>query len=97
MLEIRDGLIAVIPLILPHGIHGGCLPFGEVRGGDFALSEIPHPFRVLFPIANIGINSLYTSTYFALITISQFLHGSLTLKNQKYLIEFVQNSFFCQI
>ena len=24
-------------------------------------------------------------------------HGSLTLKNQKYLIEFVQNSFFCQI
>ena len=23
--------------------------------------------------------------------------GSLTLKNQKYLIEFVQNSFFCQI
>lgn len=75
MLEIRDGLIAVIPLILPHGIHGGCLPFGEVRGGDFALSEIPHPFRVLFPIANIGINSLYTSTYFALITISQFLQS----------------------
>ena len=26
-----------------------------------------------------------------------FLSGSLTLKNQKYLIEFVQNSFFCQI
>ena len=27
----------------------------------------------------------------------KYYSGSLTLKNQKYLIEFVQNSFFCQI
>lgn len=24
--------------------RGGSLPVGEARGGDFALSELPHPF-----------------------------------------------------
>ena len=28
-------------------LHGGCLPFGEARGGDLALSELPHPCHVL--------------------------------------------------
>ena len=27
--------------------RGGCLPFGEARGGDLALSELPHPCHVL--------------------------------------------------
>ena len=28
-------------------LRGGCLPFGEARGGVFALSELPHPCHVL--------------------------------------------------
>ena len=42
-------------LQLAPGKRGGCLPFGEARGGDFALSEIPHPCRGLFPAAKIRI------------------------------------------
>ena len=43
------------PLILAPGKRDGCLPFGEARGGDFALSEIPHPYRGLFPTAKVRI------------------------------------------
>ena len=28
-------------------LRGGCLPFGEARGGVFARSELPHPCHVL--------------------------------------------------
>lgn len=34
--------------------RGGFLPEGEARGGGFALSELPHPFRDLFLAANIA-------------------------------------------
>ncbi len=37
----------LVILILAPGIRAGCLPFGEARGGGFALSEIPHPSRGL--------------------------------------------------
>lgn len=49
------------PSRLAPGIRGGCLPFGEARGGGFALSEIPHPYRGLFPdakIRNFSINQI---------------------------------------
>ena len=41
------------PFKFAPGIHGGCLPFGEARGGGFARSEIPHPYRGLFPVAKV--------------------------------------------
>ena len=47
------------PSRLAPGIRGGCLPFGEARGGVFALSEIPHPYRGLFPNAKIRNFSIY--------------------------------------
>ena len=34
-------------------IRAGCLPEGEARGGDFALSELPHPSRGLFLAAKV--------------------------------------------
>ena len=47
------------PSRLAPGIRGGCLPFGEARGGGFALSEIPHPYRGLFPDAKIRNFSIF--------------------------------------
>ena len=31
-------------------LRGGCLPFGEARGGVFARSELPHPCHVLLSL-----------------------------------------------
>ena len=41
------------PLIFAPGIRGGCLPYGEARGGDFALGDVPHPCRGLNLAAKI--------------------------------------------
>lgn len=35
------------PLVFAPGIRGGCLLYGEARGGDFARNDLPHPRRDL--------------------------------------------------
>ncbi len=35
------------PLNFAPRLRGGYLPLGEARGGDFALSELPHPYHGL--------------------------------------------------
>ena len=41
--------------IFAPGERVGCLPIGEARGGDFALIDMPHPVRDLFPVAKVRI------------------------------------------
>ena len=41
------------PYILAPGTRSECLPEGEARGGDFALSEIPHSYYGLYPDAKV--------------------------------------------
>lgn len=62
----------LVILILAPGIRAGCLPFGEARGGGFALSEIPHPSRGL--LLSVKVRLIFTSSNFPLAEISQNGH-----------------------
>ena len=46
-----------LPDRLAPRLRAGSLPYGEARGGDFALSELPHPHHGLNLVADIAILS----------------------------------------